>query len=75
MNTKIQKLTKKIKSKITFADAVNWEYVAAHHNRERDGNVKCGPWCERIIEHARRNGYKGTITAAGACRIINAKIV
>ena len=63
-----------MKAKITFAEAVNWEYVAAHHKPERDGKVKPGPWCERIIEHARRNGYTGRITARGACRIINAKI-
>ena len=58
--------------KITFAAAVNWEYVAAHHNHERDGKVKPGPWCERIIEHAQSNGYAGKITPSGACRIINA---
>ena len=63
-----------MKSSITFQKAVNWEYVAAHHNLERDGKVKPGPWCERIIAHARRNGYKGKITAAGACRIINANL-
>ena len=63
-----------MKAKITFAEAVNWEYVAAHHKLERDGKVKPGLWCERIIEHARRNGYAGKITARGACRIINAKI-
>jgi hypothetical protein len=63
-----------MKNKITFAAAVNWEYVASHHNRERDGKVKTGPWCERIIDHARDNGYKGKISAAGACRIINANI-
>jgi len=57
---------------IIFAAAVNWEYVATHHNRERDGLVKPGPWCNRIIQHARSNGYKGKITSAGACRIINA---
>jgi len=61
-----------MKTKITFAESVNWEYVSAHHKRERDGKVKPGPWCKRIIEHARENGYKGKITAGGACRIINA---
>jgi|GEM_PF-3537953 len=61
-----------MKTKITFTSAVNWEYVAAHHNHERDGKVNPGPWCERIIEHARKNGYMGKITASGACRIINA---
>ena len=61
-----------MKTEITFAAAVNWEYVSAHHKRERDGKVKPGPWCHRIIEHARRNGYLGKITAGGACRIINA---
>jgi hypothetical protein len=63
-----------MKKKITFASAVNWEYVASHHNRGRDGKVKPGFWCDRMIEHARRNGYKGKITPAGACRIINAHI-
>ena len=57
-----------------FSAAVNWEYVASHHNRGRDGKVKPGPWCERIIAHARLKGYKGKITLAGACRIINAHI-
>ena len=61
-----------MKTNITFAAAVNWQYVAAHHKRERDGKVNPGPWCERIIEHARKNGYMGKITAIGACRIINA---
>jgi hypothetical protein len=57
---------------LTFAAAVNWEYVSAHHSLERDGKVNPGPWCDRIIQHARSNGYKGKITNAGACRIINA---
>lgn len=58
------------KSKLTLQEAVNWEYVHAHHKIE-DGKVKPGPWCRRIIEHARANGYTGKITERGACRIIN----
>lgn len=57
--------------KITFARAVNWEWVAAHHDWVCAGKVTPGPWCERIIAHARRNGYRGSITPLGACRIIN----
>jgi hypothetical protein len=60
-----------MKNKITFSEAVNWEYVNAHHNLERDGKVEPGAWCRRIIEHAKDNGYKGKITERGACRIIN----
>jgi len=58
-------------TKIAFSDAINWEWVSAHHDWERDGKVAPGPWCDRIIAHARRNGYKGKITCRGACRIIN----
>jgi len=58
----------------TFAASINWEYVAAHHNLDRDGKIKPGPWCKRIIAHARRNGYNGTIAQAGACRVINANL-
>jgi hypothetical protein len=56
------------KQKLTFENSVNWEYVHAH---QRAGKVNPGPWCERIIEHARKNGYMGKITEVGACRIIN----
>jgi hypothetical protein len=62
-------------SKITFAAAVNWEWVNSHHKPEHDGKVKPGQWCKRIIGHARRNGYKGKITSLGACRVINANLV
>ena len=55
--------------KLTLENSVNWEYVAAHHKRA--GNVEPGPWCQTIIEHARKNGYMGKITERGACRIIN----
>ena len=54
----------------TFQEAVNWEYVHAHH-KASDGKVMPGAWCKRIIDHAKRNGHAGTITEYGACRIIN----
>ena len=57
----------------TFRESINWEYVHAHH-KLADGKVAPGPWCKRIIEHARKNGYTGKITALGACRIINAHL-
>jgi hypothetical protein len=53
----------------TFAEAVNWDYV-----RSNPGKVKPGPWCERIIEHARRNGYRGKITQRGASRVANREL-
>lgn len=56
--------------KITFQEAVNWDYVHAHHKKE-DGKVQPDSWCKRIIEHARKNGYTAKITERGACRIIN----
>lgn len=62
-----------MKEKLNFTKSVNWEYVHAHHKLE-DGKVKPGPWCSRIIEHARKNGFAGRITERGACRIINAKL-
>ena len=63
-----------MKNKITFSEAVNWEWVSAHHNLDRDGKVKPGPWCQRIIDHAEDNGYAGKITQHGACRIINSRL-
>jgi hypothetical protein len=63
-----------MKTKITFDEAVNWEYVNAHHQKERDGLVKPGHWCQRILEHARDNGYTGKIKASAACRIINSHL-
>lgn len=62
-----------MKPKLNFAHAVNWEWVHAHHKRE-DGRVVPGPWCSRIIGHARKNGFKGKITARGACRVVNARL-
>jgi len=56
-----------------FQDSVNWDFVNSHHSIE-DGKVKPGPWCKRIIDHARANGYTGKITERGACRIINANL-
>lgn len=61
---------------ITFAEAVNWEFVHAHH-KASDGKVSPAThstWIGRIIENARRNGFTGQITAAGAARIINANL-
>ena len=69
-------LTRKIKmknAKLNFKDSVNWEYVHSHHKLE-DGKVKPGPWCNRIIEHARKNGFAGKITERGACRVINSNL-
>lgn len=66
-----------MKSKsIGFVQAVNWEYVHAHHPRTKG---KVSPtthpaWIGRIIEQARKNGWKGRITLAGAARIINANL-
>jgi hypothetical protein len=62
----------KVKSK-TFAESVNWEYVHAHH-KVSDGKVTPAQhptWIARIIESARRNGFTGKISLAGAARIIN----
>jgi hypothetical protein len=59
-----------MKTKLTLQKAINWEFVHAHHKLEA-GNVQPGPWCQRIIEHARANGFTGKITERGACRIIN----
>ena len=60
------------KLKIKFAEAVNWEWVHANHDLSHDGKVRPNHlWCQTIINHARKNGYKGNITALGACRIIN----
>ncbi len=59
-----------MKAKTTFGEAVNWEFVHTQHVKE-SGPVKPGPWCRRIIGHARANGYTGKITEAGACRVIN----
>lgn len=64
-----------MKNKITFTEAVNWEWVNYHHQQERDGLVKPGPWCQRVIDHARSNEYAGKITERGACRIINSHLL
>lgn len=56
----------------SFTESVNWEWFHAHHVFERDGLVRPGPWVDRIIEHARTNGYRGAITPRGVCRIANA---
>jgi hypothetical protein len=62
-----------MKTETTFTDAINWEYVHAHHPLE-NGKVKPGAWCQRIITHARERGFTGRITEIGACRIINANL-
>lgn len=59
---------------ITFTEAVNWEYVHAHHKRA-DGKIKAGsPFLDRIIDSARRSGFKGRITRSGAAKIANANL-
>ena len=61
---------------ITFSQAVNWEYVHAHH-KASDGKVSPAThpsWIGRIIEQARKGGFKGKITLEGAARIINANL-
>lgn len=59
-----------MKRKVSFAEAVNWEWIHAHHRRE-DGRAEPGPWLDRIMEHARANGFRGRITIKGAIREIN----
>ena len=57
----------------TFAESINFEWVHAYH-KESDGRVVAGPWLDRIIDHARSNGFKGKITPRGALRIINSRL-
>ena len=57
----------------TFKAAVNWEFVHAHHPAAQ-GKVNPGPWVDKIIAHARENGFKGKITPTGAARTINANL-
>jgi hypothetical protein len=57
----------------SFKASVNWEFVHAHHPSNH-GKVKPGPWVDKIITHARENGFKGKITADGAARIINSNL-
>ena len=63
-------MSRKDKRDIGFAESINWEWLHAHHSRE-DGLVGPGAWLDRIIDHARRNGYRGRITERGALRVIN----
>lgn len=56
--------------KTSFSEAVNWEYIHAHHPAIA-GKIKTGLWLDRIIAHARANGFSGTITLRGAARIVN----
>lgn len=63
-----------MKSKqIRFAEAVNWEWVHSAH-KATDGKItpKEHPaFIQRVIENAKRNGWKGKITPASAALIIN----
>lgn len=54
----------------SLAASINWEWVHSHHTKDA-GPVRPGPWLTRILAHARRNGWRGTVTPRGACRIIN----
>ena len=58
---------------IKFNEAVNWEFVHTHHPAGKGKITPSGDpyWIGRIIDHARRNGFTGQITLAGAARIIN----
>lgn len=53
-----------------FRESINWEWVHAHHP-EFDGPVGPGPWLDRIIAHARQNGFAGEISPAAAADIVN----
>ena len=59
--------------KQSFIESINWEWVHAHHTGA-DGKIGPGPWCDKIIAHARRNGFAGKITPRGACRLINSML-
>lgn len=54
-----------------FEEAVNWEYVHAHHTRA-DGEISVdSPFLQRIIENARRHGFTGRITNQTAAKVVN----
>lgn len=62
------------KQKATFAESVNWEYVHAHH-KKTDGKLSAdAPFVRRIIENARRHGFKGKISLTAAARVANANL-
>ena len=59
------------KRQITFSQAVNWEYVHAHHTAG-DGRIAVDSrFLDRIIESARSNGFAGKITRRGAATVAN----
>ena len=62
-----------METKLTFAAAVNWEWVHAHHTAENGpfDITKDEAFLVRIREHAVRNGYRGRITRIGLARIAN----
>lgn len=58
----------------TFSESVNWEFVNTHQPipvRVKDD----ARWINRIIGHARGNGFNGRITLLGAARVINRHLV
>jgi hypothetical protein len=64
----------KTKKSPTFSESVNWEYVHAHQKGSTYKVKAESTFVDRIIEHARRNGFTGTITNVGAARVINANL-
>lgn len=67
--------TPEIQDRLTFSEAVNWEYVHSHHTAAMGKLTAESPFVALVIEHARRNGFKGKITNRGAARVINAHLI
>ena len=55
----------------TFASCVNWEWVHAHHPKTEGELSTDSEFLSRIIEEARRNGFRRHVTRAFALRVVN----